>query len=153
MPMTQRLKQLTKIKPKLTSSLGVIIVAAILLELISAVQYYYTRGLLEQELEHRAESELMAKMNLICKSSVTIGTSTALYDERNHACNHRHNGHQDRSQTFLTSSKSSITDGHALSTALRSELGNQDSRLRQETYQHDHTCLQVNIIVHARQME
>ncbi len=65
MPMTQRLKQLTKIKPKLTSSLGVIIVAAILLELISAVQYYYTRGLLEQELEHRAESELMAKMNLI----------------------------------------------------------------------------------------
>ena len=60
MPMTQRLKQLTKIKPKLTSSLGVIIVAAILLEIISAVQYYYTRGLLEQELEHRAESELRA---------------------------------------------------------------------------------------------
>ena len=43
----------------------VIIVAAILLQTISAVQYYYTRSLLEEELEKRAESELMIKVVIV----------------------------------------------------------------------------------------
>ena len=42
-------------------NLGIILVAALLLELISAVQYWYTRGLLAQELEYHAESELRLK--------------------------------------------------------------------------------------------
>ena len=39
----------------------IIIFAALLLELISAFQYYYVRDLLEDELEHRAEGELIRK--------------------------------------------------------------------------------------------
>ena len=42
-------------------SLLIIILAALLLELISAYQYYYTHDLLETELEMRAEGELMMK--------------------------------------------------------------------------------------------
>ena len=45
-------------KLKTNTSLTIIIVAAILLQAISAVQYYYTRSLLADELEKRAESEL-----------------------------------------------------------------------------------------------
>ena len=44
------------------SSLSVIIAAAILLQALSAVQYYYTRSLLADELEKRAESEITAKV-------------------------------------------------------------------------------------------
>ena len=43
------------------TGLTVIILAAILLQGISAVQYYYTRSLLADELEKRAESELSIK--------------------------------------------------------------------------------------------
>ena len=39
-------------------SLFVIVMAAVLLEMVSAVQYYYTHGLLEDELEHRVLMEL-----------------------------------------------------------------------------------------------
>ena len=39
----------------------VIIISALLLELLSAVQYYYTRNLMEDELEKRAEMELTTK--------------------------------------------------------------------------------------------
>ena len=39
-------------------SLFVIVMAAVLLEVVSAVQYYYTHGLLEDELEHRVLTEL-----------------------------------------------------------------------------------------------
>jgi len=44
------------------SSLTIIITAAILLELFSAVQYSYTHKLLEDELVQRAESELSSKL-------------------------------------------------------------------------------------------
>lgn len=46
---------------KTHTGLTVIILAAILLQGISAVQYYYTRSLLADELEKRAESELSIK--------------------------------------------------------------------------------------------
>ena len=49
----------------------IIIFAALLLELISAFQYYYTHDLLESELEHRAESELIRKGALI-KNTLNI---------------------------------------------------------------------------------
>ena len=66
----------TKIKPLISfmrklTGLTVIIVAAILLQTISAVQYYYTRNLLEEELEKRAESELMIKI-LIVKNTLNM---------------------------------------------------------------------------------
>ena len=48
-------------KLKTNTSLTIIIAAAILLQMISAVQYYYTRSLLADELEKRAESELTTK--------------------------------------------------------------------------------------------
>lgn len=51
--------------PKIRNSLGVIIIAAMLLELISAVQYFYSHRVVERELEHRAETELTMKAILI----------------------------------------------------------------------------------------
>jgi len=48
-------------KLKANTSLIIIIAAAILLQGIAAVQYYYTRSLLADELEKRAESELSIK--------------------------------------------------------------------------------------------
>ena len=47
------------------SSLTVIIAATILLQTISAVQYYYTRNFLADELEKRAESEIATKAVVI----------------------------------------------------------------------------------------
>ena len=56
---------------KSNSSLTVIIAAAILLQAISAVQYYYTRSLLTDELEKRAESEITSKA-IIVKSTLNM---------------------------------------------------------------------------------
>lgn len=52
-----RLKQLTGLQGG-WRSLVVIVLAALLLELVSAVQYYYAHQLLEEELEHRVLTEL-----------------------------------------------------------------------------------------------
>jgi len=46
-------------------SLGVIVLAALMLEVISAIQYYYTRNLLEDELEHRVLSELHSESSTL----------------------------------------------------------------------------------------
>ena len=56
------------------SSLYVILTAAVLLELISGIQYYYTHGLLEKELESHAENELTMKAILI-KSTLNAAES------------------------------------------------------------------------------
>ena len=40
-----------------------------------------------------------------------------------------------------------------MGTTLGCELGNQDGRLGQQTYQHDDTRLQVDVVVHARQTQ
>lgn len=58
------LKRVLK-SPKLRNSLGIIITAAILLELISIFQYHYTRNMLEDELDKRAENEMVMKAILI----------------------------------------------------------------------------------------
>ena len=50
---------------KTNIGLTVIIVAAILLQGISAFQYYYTRSLLAEELEKRAESEITTKVVIV----------------------------------------------------------------------------------------
>ena len=50
---------------KTHAGLTVIVVAAILLQGISSVQYYYTRSLLADELESRAESELSIKAVIV----------------------------------------------------------------------------------------
>ena len=55
----------------LKSNLLLIITAAVLLEMISGVQYYYSHNLLETELEKRAETELMLK-SVIASSSGNI---------------------------------------------------------------------------------
>ena len=62
-------------KLKANTSLIVIIAAAVLLELISAVQYYYTRSLLADELELRAESELTTKA-VIVKSALNLSETS-----------------------------------------------------------------------------
>ena len=87
------------------------------------------------------------------EGTVTIGTSTTLNDERNHTRNHREHRHQDWTKTLLASLESSIADAHALCTALRSELRNQDGSLREQADEHDDTRLQVDVVVHARQVE
>ena len=58
------LKKILK-SPKNRNRLGVIIIAAVLLELISAVQYFYSHRVVERELEHRAETELTLKAIII----------------------------------------------------------------------------------------
>lgn len=58
------LKRILKSR-RLRNGLGIIITAAILLELISVMQYYYTRNLLEEELVKRAENEMVMKAILI----------------------------------------------------------------------------------------
>ena len=58
-------------KLKVNTSLAIIIAAAVLLEIISAVQYYYMHGLLAEELEYRAESELTTKA-IIVKNSLNM---------------------------------------------------------------------------------
>ena len=87
------------------------------------------------------------------KGTVTIGTGTTLDDERYHTDNHRGHGHQNWAQTLLAGGKGCIANAHALGTALGGELRNQDGRLRKQTDQHDDTRLQVDVVVHARQVE
>ena len=60
------------------SSLGIIISAAVLVELINVVQFYYTRDLLRTEIEQRAQTELMAKADMIAH---TLHTAEATMEE------------------------------------------------------------------------
>ena len=53
----------------------IIIAAAILLQAISAVQYYYTRSLLADELEKRAESEITTKA-IIVKNTLNLAENS-----------------------------------------------------------------------------
>ena len=62
-------------KLKTNTSLIIIIVAALLLQLISAVQYYYTRSLLADELEKRAESEITMK-SIIVKNTLNLAENS-----------------------------------------------------------------------------
>ena len=64
-------------KLKTNTSLIIIIVAAILLQGLSAVQYYYTRSLLADELEKRAESELSIKA-IIIKNSLNLSENSLM---------------------------------------------------------------------------
>ena len=49
------------LSPRAWRSLGIIVLAASLMELITAIQYYYTRNILEEELEQRVLTELKVK--------------------------------------------------------------------------------------------
>lgn len=62
-------------KLKTNTSLIIIIAAAILLQGLSAVQYYYTRSLLADELENRAESEITAKA-IIVKNALNLAENS-----------------------------------------------------------------------------
>ena len=64
-------------KLKTNTSLIIIIVAALLLQLISAVQYYYTRSLLADELEKRAESELSIKA-IVVKNLLSMSENSLM---------------------------------------------------------------------------
>lgn len=68
------------------SGLIVIIVAAVLLELLSAIQYHYTRGLLEKELERNALTELIA--STLRMREVMSNAEVSLNDQLWHAENH-----------------------------------------------------------------
>lgn len=62
-------------KLKANTSLIIIIAAAIMLQMISAVQYYYTRSLLADELEIRAESEITTKA-IIVKNTLNLAENS-----------------------------------------------------------------------------
>ena len=62
-------------KLKANTSLMIIIAAAILLQMISAVQYYYTRNLLADELEKRAESEITTKA-IVVKNTLNLAENS-----------------------------------------------------------------------------
>lgn len=60
---------------KTNTSLTIIIAAAILLQGISTIQYYYTHSLLADELEIRAESELTTKA-VIVKNALNMAENS-----------------------------------------------------------------------------
>lgn len=64
-------------KLKANTSLMIIIAAAILLQMISAIQYYYTRSLLADELEKRAESEITMKA-IVIKNSLNLSENSLM---------------------------------------------------------------------------
>jgi serine phosphatase RsbU (regulator of sigma subunit) len=64
-------------KLKTNSGLMIIIAAAILLQGILAVQYYYTRSLLADELEKRAESEITTKA-ILMKNSLNLSENSLM---------------------------------------------------------------------------
>ena len=66
------------LRKHISSSLGIIISAAVLVELINVVQFYYTRDLLRTEIEQRAQTELMAKADMIAH---TLHTAEATMEE------------------------------------------------------------------------
>ncbi len=69
---------MTYFRKHISSSLGIIISAAVLVELINVVQFYYTRDLLRTEIEQRAQTELMAKADMIAH---TLHTAEATMEE------------------------------------------------------------------------
>ena len=69
---------MTYLRKHISSSLGIIISAAVLVELINVVQFYYTRDLLRTEIEQRAQTELMAKADMIAH---TLHTAEATMEE------------------------------------------------------------------------
>lgn len=64
-------------KLKTNSGLIIIVAAAILLQGILAVQYYYTRSLLADELEKRAESEITTKA-ILMKNSLNLSENSLM---------------------------------------------------------------------------
>ncbi|MBR5749141.1 MAG: SpoIIE family protein phosphatase [Prevotella sp.] len=64
-------------KLKTNTSLIIIIAAAILLQAISAVQYYYTRSMLAGELEKQAESEITTKA-IILKNTLSLSENSLM---------------------------------------------------------------------------
>ena len=64
----------------------VIILAAVLLQVISAIQYQYTRGLLEDELEKSALQDLMTSALRIQESVVEaeVGVSSQVWHTQRH---------------------------------------------------------------------
>lgn len=72
--------------PKVATRLGIIILAALMVEAISVARYSYVRGLLEDELESRAEMALSQKVETI-RSTLGSAESTMhehLWDIRSH---------------------------------------------------------------------
>ena len=60
---------------KRSKGLTLILLAALLLEVISGIQYYYTHGMLEEELEKRAELELTTKV-VLTKSNLNMAVNS-----------------------------------------------------------------------------
>ena len=59
--MSNILKRVVPESLRQKSNIAIIVTAAVLVEATSAVQYYYAKVGIRQEVEHRAESELRAK--------------------------------------------------------------------------------------------
>jgi len=60
---------------KKSKGLTLILLAALLLEVISGIQYYYTHGMLEEELEKRAEAELTTKV-ILTRSNLNLAVNS-----------------------------------------------------------------------------
>lgn len=72
------MKILQKIWPntlRFRSSVAIIVTVAVLLELISGIQFFYARKGIQQDVQHRAESELRVKNLEIQKVMVAVETT------------------------------------------------------------------------------
>ena len=81
--------------------------------------------------------------------TVSVRTGSTLDNQRNHTGDHGHNGHQNRTQTIFASAHRCLQYRHSLLAFLHGKLGNQNRRLRQQSDQHDHTRLEVDIVLLA----
>ena len=88
-----------------------------------------------------------ASDNTYTDGTVTIGTSAAGEEQRHHTKHAGEYSHEDRTQTCLASSVSGLNDTHSLTTTFEGELGDEDSGLGQQTDEHNHTCLQVDVVL------
>ena len=75
MPISDILRRLRK-SLQTKSTLAIIITAGVLMELSSAVQYWFAREGIKQEVQHRAKSELKVKNLEIEKVITAVETAS-----------------------------------------------------------------------------
>ena len=83
------------------------------------------------------------------KGTVAVGSCTSRYNQRYHAGNHGEHGHENGAQTLFASGKGGIAYRHALRTLFGCKLCDEDGGFGKQSDEHDDTCLQIDVVVHA----
>ena len=84
--------------------------------------------------------------------TVAVGAGSAGIKQRQHAENECQKRHQNRAQTNPCRIKRSLFDAHSGLTALGRVFGNENGRLGQQSDDHDHTGLKVDVVFHTEEI-